>query len=165
MQPGLFAYNADLQKSQPRLLKLVFDITGAKTVKDLTYAGQAFKPFFDALSSQTTDIDDFLGTEDEFALAAFDSTAMGADAFGCIVNMAGQCARVISMTAKCYSSSNTLVTRQVQAASALTDSSLTTEIAKGADGNIALRVDFGNTPDLDGLTDGTIEIDILWHPK
>jgi len=98
-------------------------------------------------------------------VAAFDATAMGADVFAGIVDMGGQCAEVYSMTARCYSASNTLVTRFCEDSATLTASTLATEIAKGANGNIAFKVDFGNTPDLDALTAGTIEIEILWRSK
>lgn len=160
----LFYRNADLQRSQPRTLKLRFDITGAGTVASLLSQGAAVLTAVGAIAAQAT-IDDHLGTEDEFTIAQFDATAMGADAFAAIVNMEGQCQKVIGMTARCYSASNTLVTRQCQAIDALTDSTLETAVAVGADGNIGLKVDFGNTPDLDGLTDGTIEIDLEWISK
>lgn len=159
----LFYYNAELQKSQPRVLKLRYKITGAKTVKDLLGSGQAVLTAFDAIASQSV-IDNHLGTEDEFDADAFDATAMGADAFAGIVNMAGQASKVIRMEARCYSASNTLVTRHAQGGD-LTASTLETAVAKGDDGNIAFKVDFGNTPDLDALTAGTIEIDIEWVAK
>ncbi len=110
-------------------------------------------------------IDDYLGTTDEFDYLAFDATSMGADAMGVIVNMAGQASKVVQMVARCYSASNTLVTRQVEDIAALTNTSLATEIAVGADGNIALKINWGNTPDFDGLTAGTIDIEVHWVAK
>ena len=164
MSASLSLYNAKLQRTQPRVLKLRYDITGAAAVSELIPGGDALVTF-GAISAQAT-IDTFLDDNaNDVLVAAFDSTAMGADCFGGIVNMRGQAAKVVSMTARCYSASNTLVTRHVQASSALTASTLATEVAKSALGNIAFRVDFGNTPDFDGLTDGTIEIDIEWLPK
>jgi hypothetical protein len=74
---------------------------------------------------------------------------------------------ITKMVAKCYSSTagSTLVERCVQASSALTASTLVTECAVGANGNMAFKVDFGNTPDFDGLTSGTIEIELYWVAK
>lgn len=164
MEASLIYKNGALAQSTPRTLKLRWKITTTKTVKSLL-PGLPVLTAFDAISAQAT-IDDFLGTDDEFLLAAFDATSMGADAFAGIVNMAGQAQKVLSMTARCYSASNTLVTRHAQAsATTLTASTLETLVAVGANGNIAFKVDFGNSPDLDALTAGTIEVDIEWVPK
>lgn len=162
--PGIFLFNANMP--QLKVLKLVWKITGAKAVQPLPITNSAVYAFFDAISSQTT-IDNFLGTEDEFTTTQFDSTTMGADAFGVLVSMQGQALSVQSMTARCYSGTGgaTLVTRQCQASTVLPNSTLGTAIAVGADGNIGLTVDFGNTPDFDGLTSGTIEIEITWLSK
>jgi hypothetical protein len=140
----------------------MFSITAAKTVTDLGRSPTLTA--FDAIASQAT-INTHLGTTNEFLVAAFDATAMGADVFAGIIDMGGQCAEVYSMVARCYSASNTLVTRQCEDVATLTASTLATEIAKGANGNIAFKVDFGNTPDFDALTAGTIEIDIVWRSK
>ncbi len=160
---SLIYYNDQFLKTVPRVLSLQYSITGAKAASAIA-PNSASWIFFDALSTQAS-IDSYLGSTNEFLLAAFDSTAMGADAFGGIVNMCGQAKKVTQMVAYCYSASNTIVTRQTQAATALTASSLTTQVAVGADGNIAFRVDFGNSPDFDGLTAGTIQIDLHWISK
>ncbi len=149
-------------KTQPRKLRLLFNITGAKTAS-LIVPGAPVYHFFDAATQAL--IDARLGTTSEFTLADFDSTSMGADAFGGVVDMGGQCRKVVQMVARCYSASNTVVTRQVQGGTTLTDSTLATEAAVGANGNIGFKVDFGNTPDMDGLTAGTIEIEIDWISK
>lgn len=159
---SMMYWNDKVQGSQPRTLRLFFTITAAKTVTDV-YRSPTLTAF-DAISSQTT-IDNHLGTTNEFLLAAFDATAMGADVFAGIVNMGGQCAEVYSMVARCYSASDTLVTRQCEDSSTLTASTLATEIAKGSSGNVAFKVNFGNTPDFDALTAGTIEIEIQWRSK
>jgi hypothetical protein len=143
--------------SQPEVLRLRFQITAAKTVTPII-GDQPCLSTFDAIAAQTT-IDNFLDTSSEFTIAKFDATAMGADAFGGVVDMGKQCRKVLGTAGA------TLVTRQVKASSALTDSTLETAVAKGADGNIAFKVDFGNTPDFDALTAGVIEIDIEWQPK
>lgn len=161
---SLVYWNEKAQSSQPRSLKLVYTITGAGTSTDALRSPSLTT--YGAFASQSV-IDTFLGTTNEFLLAAFDATAMGADAFGGVVNMGGQVAEVISMTAKCYSGTggSTLVTRSVEDLSTLTASTLETAVAKGANGNIGFKVDFGNTPDFDGLTAGVIEIEILWRSK
>jgi outer membrane cobalamin receptor len=109
-----------------------------------------------------------LGTEDEFLYTAWGSTAMGADALGGVINMGGQSGQVAvitQMVAKCYSGTGgaTLVTRQCQAGTV--SDTLQTAVQLGAYGNIGFQVDFGNTPDFDGLTSGTIEIEIHWIAK
>jgi hypothetical protein len=151
-------------KTQPRQLKLLFDITGAAAAS-LIVPGAPVLFGFTATPLTSTLTDAFLGTTSEFPTADFDATSMGADAFGGVINMGGQCKKVVQMVARCYSSSNTVVTRQCPGGTALTDTTLTTECAVGAYGNIGFKVDFGNTPDFDGLTDGTIEIIIDWISK
>lgn len=151
-----------LQSSQPIVTNLMFSITAATTVTDLLRSPSLVT--FSAIAAQST-IDNFLGTTNEFLIAQFDATSMGADAMGVIVNMGGQVAEVYDMKAYCFSASNTIVTRQVEDVATLTSSSLTTQIAKGANGNIGLKIDWGNTPDFDGLTAGTICIDITWRSK
>lgn len=159
---SLMYYNEQLLKVNPRVLRMQYTITAAKTAKPII-SNSASLITFDALASQAV-IDGFLGTTNEFLLAAFDATSMGADAFGGLINMNGQCAVVVQMVARCYSASNTLVERQVQGGT-LTASTLETAVAKGANGNIGFKVDFGNTPDFDALTAGTIEIEVHWVPK
>lgn len=158
---SLFYYQDQWGKVQPQVLRLQYEITAAKTVKPIV-SNSASLTTFDALASQAV-IDDFLGTSSEFTLAQFDATSMGADAFGVIVDMKGQAKSVVQMVARCYSGTGgaTLVTRQVKGGS-LTDSTLETAVECGAEGNLACKVDFGNTPDFDALTSGTIDIEIHW---
>ena len=159
----LALYSDQLDRTQPQTLKLLYKITAAKTVIAIP-ANSATLVAFDVVASQAA-IDSFLGTTNEFLLVAFDATAMGADAMAVIVNMKGQARSVLNMVARCYSASNTIVVRQDQASTALTASTLETKIAVGANGNIALKVDWGNSPDMDALEAGTIEILIDWLPK
>ena len=159
---SMMYWSDKLQASQPRVLTLIFSITAAKTVSDVLRSPTL--ALFDAAASQAA-IDAHLGTTSEFLLTAFDSTAMGADVFAGIVNMGGQCAEVYGMEAVCESASNTSVRRVCEDVSALTASQLLTEVAKGSSGNVAFRVDFGNTPDLDALTAGTIIVRIYWRAK
>lgn len=162
---SLAYYQDQFGKVVPHVTHLEFKITAAKTASAIV-ANSASLLAFDAIASQAV-IDAHLGTTNEFLLAAFDATAMGADAFACIVNMAGQAKTLTKVSAKCYSGTggSTLVERCVQASSALTASTLATEAAVGANGNVAVKVDFGNTPDFDGLTSGTIVIELYWIAK
>ena len=71
------------------------------------------------------------------------------------------------MSAKCYSGTggSTIVERAVKSSSALTASTLASECALGANGNMAFKVDFGNTPDFDALTSGLIVVKLMWVAK
>lgn len=159
--PGIFLFNANLP--QLKVMRLLWNITGAKTCAPLPLSNSAVMAVYDAIAAQST-IDNFLGTEDEFTIVQFDSTTMGADTFGVLVNMQGQCLSIQSMVARCYSNTggSDLVIRQVQSIATLADSSNATQVAVGADGNIGLVVVFGNSPDFDGLTSGTIDIELVW---
>lgn len=164
-QPSLHYWQDALPKTLPRVLHLAWEITAAKTVSPLNM-GLPVLTAFDAVASQAV-IDAYLGTTNEFLVAAFDATAMGADTFGGIVNMGGQAAKLNSMIARCYSGTGgaTLVERCVKSSSALTASTLATECALGSSGNLAFRVDFGNTPDFDALTAGVIVVELQWVSK
>lgn len=158
--PGLFYWQDRLGKTSPHAVDLWFQITGTKTASAYPM-GSPTLIAFDAIATQAV-INTFLGTTDEFLVAAFDSTAMGSDMFACIVNMAGQCSALVGVEAVCYSayataSSEAAVVR-FSPNSGLTASSLTTQAALGANGNLAVRVNFGNTPDFDALTDAWIRL-------
>lgn len=163
---SLYYYNEQLLKVNPRILRLVYNITGAKAASPVVSNSASFV-FFDALTSQSQ-IDSVLETSSEFAFSLFGATAMGADAFAGVVNMGGQtgqCKQVVQMIARCYSGTGgaTLVTRQTQ--SLAIANVLQTAVQVGSSGNLAFQVDFGNTPDFDALTSGTIEIEIHWISK
>lgn len=162
---SLAYYNEKLAKSQTRVMRLELQITGTVTVSPVI-AGAPVLTTFGAISAQST-IDNFLGTTSEFDYLAFDATSMGNDAMGGIVNMGGQAAKLSFMKALCYSATagSTLVERAVVASSALTATSLVTECAKGANGNLAFKVDWGNTPDFDALTSGLIVVELYWVAK
>lgn len=157
----LFYWQEQLYRTQPRVLRLVYKITGAKTVAPIVSPIPALVSF-DALTQ--AGINSQLGTTLEFTLAQFDATSMGADMFGGVIAMKGQCEKVLSMKAECFSASNVLVTRQCQALG-LADSTVETALALGANGNLGFKVNFGNTPDMDALTSGTIVIEINWISK
>jgi hypothetical protein len=165
---SLFYWQEKLGKTQPRILRLGFQITAAKTVSPLVQGVPALTTF-DAFASQAV-IDGFLGTTNEFLLAAFDATSMGNDTFGGLINMGGangQVYKLLAFDAKCYSGTggSTLVERHVQSSAALTASTLASEAAVGASGNLGFKVDFGNTPDFDGLTSGMIQLEFQWISK
>jgi hypothetical protein len=159
---SLIYYNDQLAKVVPRLLRLEYKITGAVTASPVV-SNSASLITFSAISAQAT-IDDFLGSTTEFNYLAFDATSMGADTMGGIVNMGGQVKSVTQMVAYCYSASNTIVTRQCRN-TGLTATTIETALALGTSGNVAFKVDWGNTPDFDALTAGTIVIDIGWISK
>lgn len=165
MATSLMYWNDQFGKTQPRILRLQYNITGAVTVSPCV-ANSATLVTFGAISAQAT-IDNFLGTTSEFDYLAFDATSMGADAMGVIVNMNGQASKVVAMVAKCFSGTGggTLVERAVASSTALTATTLETKIAVGSSGNIALKIDWGNTPDFDALTSGLIDIAVHWISK
>lgn len=161
----LFYWNDKLGKTNPRTLQLAFQITAAKTVVGRPIGAPTLVAF-DAISSQST-IDDFLGTTNEFLIADFDATAMGNDAMAVIINMGGQdgqAAYVAGFTAKCISSSGGTVVERGWYESSLSGS-LETACELGAYGNIAVKINWGNTPDFDALTDGYILLEIQWISK
>lgn len=166
-QASLMYYSEVWGKGAPRRLRLTYYITGAVTVSARPLAAAAGSYVaFGAISAQSV-IDNFLGTTSEFDYLAFDATSMGSDAMGVIVNMKGQAADLINVEARCFSGSGlaTLVSRYAQKSATLTNTSLVTEAALGASGNIALKINWDNSPDFDALTSGTIIIDIDWIAK
>ena len=160
----LFYYQDKLGKTQPRVIQLQWQITAAKTISTIPM-GTPVLTAFDAISTQAT-INTFLGTTDEFTVAQFDSTSMGADAFGCIINMSGQAAAICGFEISCYSAAGlTTEVRRASLPAGLTASTLETALGLGAYGNLAFKVDFGNTPDFDGLTAGLIIARVYWISK
>lgn len=159
---SLAYYQDQLGKVDPHVTQLVFDITGAGAATAVP-ANSASLITYEAIASQSV-IDEFLGTTNEFLVAAFDATSMGVDAFGCIVNMAGQVKQLAYVEVLCYSGAggSTLVSRGFQPVATLTGSSLTTECALGASGNVAVRAILTG---LDALTDGTIVVKLHWISK
>lgn len=160
---GLMYWNEKFGKTEPRETTLIYKITAAKTLAQLPVGGPAL-PACDGYASQAV-IDAYLGTTNEFLVANLDSTAVGADSLAVLLNMGGQAAYLCGMTAQCFSGTggSTLVQRSAYAGSLTT--SVETACELGSQGNIALKIDFGNTPDFDGLTDGLIVIRVYWISK
>lgn len=163
---SLFYWQEKFGKTQPRILQFMWQITGAKTITTIPM-GTPVLTTFDAIAAQST-IDNFLGTSSEFTIAQFDATAMGNDTFGCIINMGlpGQAGYAAALEISCYSGSGlTTEVRRASLGSGLTASTLETALGLGAYGNLAFKVDFGNTPDFDGLTAGLIYAKVYWISK
>ena len=152
------------QRGQVQVLDLYYKITAAKTVQDLNK--NVALTAFDAIASQSV-INDFLGTTDEFLVAAFDATAMGADAFAAIIDMDRQVGELLCAKAMCHSGTDgaVLVEQGVASVASLTASTLSTQAAVGSQGNLAIRVAFGNTPDFDALTSGLIHLQLMYRNK
>jgi len=161
-QPGLFPYTSREGKAV-RCTQLLYKITGTTAGTSLPIDDARGLFSFAAITEAT--IDAHLGTTSEFTTAQFDSTAMGTDAFAAIVDMGKQCDELILVVARLHhgTEGTSLVTRTALGDSTLTDSTLDTECEIGASGNVAARIDFGNS--LDGLSAGQIIIDIYWRAK
>lgn len=162
---SLYYKSEEVAVADVRVLTLAWKITGAKTVVPMPQ-NNAVLTTFDAIAAQST-IDNFLDTTNEFLIAAFDATAMGADTFGGIVAMQGQASKLHYLKYACYSATGglTVVPGAVISSSALTASTLATECALGASGNLAFKINFGNTPDFDGLTSGMIVVELAYQSK
>ena len=144
-----------------------FNITAAVTVTNLPIDDARCLTGFAAGAFTQAIINAHLGTTAEFTAAQFDATSMGNDAMGVIVNMDGQVDELSSVTVRCYSGTAgaTLVERSYVDSATLTDSTLASECALGANGNVGIKIDWGNTPDFDALTSGIIEVDMHWRSK
>jgi hypothetical protein len=144
-----------------------FDITAAVTQSPLPIDDVSCLNGFAAAAFTQALIDAHLGTSSEFTAAQFDATSMGADAQGIIIDMGGQADELVYVECQCISGTEgtTTVNRRAKASSTLTDSTLATEAALGANGNIGVKVDWGNSPDFDGLTAGQVIIRVHWRSK
>ncbi len=161
-ETSLFYYNDQLGKVAPRITRLFYDITGAKA-STATIPNTAVLTAYDAIASQAV-IDTFLGTTNEFLVAAFDSTSMGTDAFAAIVNFNGQVKKLLGVTVvtRTGTAGATSTSNSLAASATLTSSSLTAQCALGANGNVAVR---SIVTGMDGFTSGQIMVDIYWIAK
>ena len=157
--PGLFFWQDKIGKSNPHVVQFMYQITAAKTVSQLPQ-GTPTLTSFDALASQAV-IDDFLGTTNEFLLAQFNAVSLGVDAFGLICNFSKQCDELFMVEAY-VDDLTTRVEASFPAVTTLTSSSLTTQCAKGADGNMAARLILTG---LDALTSGIIVVKFYFRSK
>lgn len=159
-------WNPELEMGQVVETKFIFNITGAKAVKSLTGNAVVYTAA-DAIAAQST-IDTFLGTPtgttSEFNYLAFDATSMGTAALAFICNMNGQVGKLVCVRAS-VNSGTAGVTQAVKClvpASALTNTSLSTQFALGANGNVAGRI---VVTGLDGFTSGTVALTLFWRSK
>lgn len=143
--------------------RFIWKITGAGT-SILVPAQAGVLSTYGALTQ--AQIDAFLGSVSEFNYLDFDATAMGADMFAAIFDYKGQIASVSAVNAVCYSNTggSDRVERYTQALG-LAASTVETAAEVSALGNLGVKVNFGNTPDFDGLTTGGIFIDVSWISK
>jgi hypothetical protein len=170
MTASLFYWNEKHAKSQPRVLDFTYSISAATTAASTIQGADSFTFFTAPTQAQ---IDAYLGSASDFAANLFDATAMGADTFGGIVRMSGspstyaQAAQVIKMEAACYSGTGntTSVFRAALGSAGLTASTLETACGISTLGNIGFKIDFGNTPDFDGLTSGIIVVRLYYIAK
>ena len=152
--PGGFPFSSKGGK-EIHVSEFRFTIDGAATQARMPIddarclSGSAAAIFTQAL------IDAHLGTSSEFTAAQFDATSLGADAQGIIIDMG------------CYSATGgaTQSIVAVEDITTLQDSTLATECALGASGNVGIKIDWGNSPDFDGLTAGIVLIRVHWRSK
>jgi len=164
MSVSLFPYASNRSK-QVQYDVFILDITGAVTQSPLPMDDRSCLALFAAPTQAV--IDAHLGTSSEFTAAQFDATSLGADAQGILINMSKQVEDLIFVNVRCFSSTAgvTLVERACKKSTVLTDSSLLTEAAVGAFGNLGIKIDWGNSPDFDALTVGQVVVDIYWRAK
>jgi hypothetical protein len=164
--PGGFAWSSKRGKTVHRST-FIFNITAAVTQSPDPIDDAAALNGFAAGAFTQALIDAHLGTSSEFTAAQFDATSMGADAQGIILDMDGQVDDLVYVEASCYSGTAgaTEVRIAMRDSSTLTDSTLQSECAKGANGNVGIKLDWGNTPDFDGLTAGQVVVHVYWRAK
>lgn len=148
-------------RGQPRRSTFLWKITGAATQKNLNANASL------AQSGAITDaaVATFLGeTSSPFLADSFDATSMGADVFGGVIDMGGQVQELYGMRAEVLTAdTGATVVKGGEAAANLTATLLTECAAKN--GNIGFKVNFGNSPDFDGLTAGLIIVEFFWRSK
>lgn len=162
--PGLFHWQDQYLKGVPKVDTFVLNINGAVTSIVPVPQQSAILSTVAALTQ--TQIDAFFGSVNEILADKYDTTSMGADAQGILLNYNGQVQQLCAVRASCYSSTggSTGVTRVCQD-TGLTATTLQTAATKTALGNIGIKLDWGNTPDFDGLTAGTIVLEVIWVSK
>lgn len=159
-------WNPELELGQCIETKFIFKITGAKTVACQTGNAVVYTSA-DAIAAQST-IDNFLGTPtgttSEFNYLAFDATSLGTAALGFICNMNGQVDKLVCVRVS-VNSGTAGVTQAVKClvpVTTLTNTSLATQFAKGANGNVAGKI---VVTGLDGFTSGVITLTLFWRSK
>lgn len=144
---ALMYWNDKLQSSQAHVLTFLYESDGAGAYSPLV-AGYPTLTSSGAITQ--ADIDAHLLTSSEFTAAQFDATAMGTDAFACIVDMRGrqaqgssssqkgQAEKLVAVEAALYTADSLDDSNGVKD-TGLTDSTLAPEATLGANGNLAAR--------------------------
>ncbi len=159
-QTSLFHWQDQFQKGLPRRDIWVWTITGAKAVS-LIIPQSATLGFFDTITQAT--IDSFFDSTNEILEIKYDSTAMGTDAFGVLLNFDGQVQKLVSAKLTTLQGTGN-VTEVVHTVvdSGLTSSSLSNQGVLTALGNIGLRfVSSG----IDGFSSGLVMLEVNWVAK
>jgi hypothetical protein len=155
-----------LARSQMQEVSFYIKITGAKTNASLALINNPLLPGYDAADLTQTLVEAFLGhTSTAPCSSIFDSTSMGTDAFGAVIDMAGQCdilygvqCTVVQTAGGTPANSDQLI----QASQGgMTGTSLTSACAS-YDGDVYIRVIAGN---LDSATAGYLRIRVLFKAK
>lgn len=161
-QTSLVYSNEKMLKTQPRQLKFIYNITGAKANSPVPVGAGSYSAY-DAVTQPV--IDAYLGTSSEFLAAALDATAMGANAFAVLMDMKGQCGKILGAKLEYWSADGATLNIQLKswAVSALTASTAANECAVGAYGNVAVK--FTGVTGLDAATTGYVIVTIDWVAK
>lgn len=148
------------QLAVPRRDIFVWSITGAKA-SSLVLPQSAALNFYDTITQAT--IDAFYGSTNEILAVKYDSTAMGTDAVGVLLNYGGQVQQMVK--ARAYTATGTGNPTEVVRTTlngGLTDSSLSTQGVVTTLGNIGLRFVITG---VDALTSGLIVVEVDWISK
>tara|TARA_B100001094_G_scaffold219408_1_gene213521 strand:+ start:8153 stop:8668 length:516 start_codon:yes stop_codon:yes gene_type:complete len=146
------------------------NITGAKAQSPLPMDDSSILLGFDGDHPTQSEIDSHLGTSSEFLAAAFDSTSIDADSEAIIIDLGGQVDELVYVELSFISSDSgataaTVVNRYLKPIAALQSSTAASECAKGANGNVAIKILWGNSPNFDGQTEGQIVVRVHWRAK
>jgi hypothetical protein len=155
-------YSDTVESGQFVETKFLFSVATGGVLTPLNAAGACYTTA-GAIGTQST-IDTFLGTTSEFNYLAFDATSLGTDAEGFIINMGGQVDKLVGVRiiSNAGTAGVTVVENFVAASASLTNTTLSTQWAKGADGNVAGRyVGSG----FDSLNGTLLEVTLYWYAK
>lgn len=156
---GLFYWQDKVGKTNPHIMSATYQITGAGAAAEVPKGLPVLQTYAALTQAQ---INDFLGTVDEFTAAQFDTTAMGVDSVGFIVNMAGQCKQLVAAEVILFTGAGVTVGAYRQLDTGLTASSLTTQATVGEFGNVAARF---IVTGLDAATAGNYFLQLKWISK
>ena len=157
---GLSYYSPDLADVDARKVDVIFEMTGVATAVPIPDAGGTLG-FFGPLTTQS-EIDDFLGTTDEFDVADFNATSMGADAYGVLINMGGQADQVFGFKATLDFGGTAVVQALGMPLPAIDGTVLNNQVALGSEGNIALITIMAG---LETAGTGLLTLEVYWKAK